>query len=97
MEIYKIDRDFDVLYVEAVSFPDGIEGAFRKLETILRKMKKESFLVFLTAEKMTILFTKPLLKSPTPANQKNTNYIVSQLETVTTFPKQLQTGAAIQV
>ncbi|MBE2219298.1 MAG: transcriptional regulator [Ignavibacteria bacterium] len=43
MEIYKIDRDFDVLYVQAKSFPDGIEEAYRKLEKILPQNGKRKF------------------------------------------------------
>ncbi len=43
MEIYKIEKDFDVVVVEAKTFPDGIEKAFRKLETILPQNEKRKF------------------------------------------------------
>jgi len=43
MENYRIKEDFDVMFVEAKSFPDGIEEAFRELEAGLPKNEKRKF------------------------------------------------------
>jgi len=43
MENYRIKEDFDVMFVEAKSFPDGIEEAFRELEAALPKNEKRKF------------------------------------------------------
>ncbi len=43
MEIYKIEKDITLMYVEAASFPDGIEEAFKKLEALLPKQENRNF------------------------------------------------------
>lgn len=40
MEIFKIENDFTLMYVEAASFPDGIEEAYKKLEAVLTEDEK---------------------------------------------------------
>lgn len=43
MKKYKIEKDIDLMYVEASSFPEGIEEAFRKLEAVLPKSNDRRF------------------------------------------------------
>lgn len=39
---FQLDRDIEVFYVTASSFPDGVMGAFDKLNTLLPKNEKRT-------------------------------------------------------